>query len=244
MLDAGPHTVFVLATLFISIFVRSLFGFGDALIAMPLLAVTIGIQSATPLVALLANTFALAILLQSWRSMQISSAWRLIVSSLVGIPLGIWFLKGSHEDLMRLILAVLIMGFATYNLLKPQLLSLKNEKLAYLFGLVAGVLGGAYNTNGPIVVMYGTLREWEPDKFRATLQGYFFPTGLLTVIGHGVSGLWTGPVLRLYLLALPLTFVGFLLGSRLNRAVPQQKFERYVHIFLLVLGAYLLWQSL
>ena len=42
------------------------------------------------------------------------------------------------------------------------------------FGFFAGILGGAYNTNGPPVVIYGSLRKWSPATFRATLQGYFF----------------------------------------------------------------------
>ena len=236
--------IFVPAVLSLAIFVRSLFGFGDALIAMPLLAMVVGLQTATPLVALVANTIALAILLQSWRSVQIKSAWRLILSSLVGIPLGMVFLKGVHEETMRFILGVLIAVFGLYNLFKPRLLALKDEKLAYIFGVLAGVVGGAYNTNGPIVVVYGTMRQWSPESFRATLQGYFFPTGLLILLGHGLSGLWTRPVLQLYALSLPATLAAAWLGGRLNRSVPAGKFDRYIHLFLLAIGAFLLIQSL
>jgi hypothetical protein len=29
--------------------------------------------------------------------------------------------------------------------------------------------------NGPPLVIYGALRRWTPERFRATLQGYFLP---------------------------------------------------------------------
>ena len=78
--------ILVLSILFISTFTRSALGFGDALIAMPLLALVVGMQVATPLTALGASTIALTILVSGgWRKVDLKAAWRLIVSSLVGI---------------------------------------------------------------------------------------------------------------------------------------------------------------
>ena len=45
----------ILSILFISTFIRSTLGFGDALLAMPLLTLIIGVQTATPLVALMGH---------------------------------------------------------------------------------------------------------------------------------------------------------------------------------------------
>ena len=46
--------IYLLVVLFISTLVRATFGFGDALIAMPLLALVINIKIVTPLVAIIA----------------------------------------------------------------------------------------------------------------------------------------------------------------------------------------------
>ena len=73
-------------------------------------------------------------------------------------------------------------------------------------GFIAGSFGSAYNTNGPFIVIYGTIHKWSPEKFRATLQGYFLPTGLLIVISHGFGCLWNHQVFKLYLMTLPVVF--------------------------------------
>jgi uncharacterized membrane protein YfcA len=237
-------TAVVLGILFLSTFVRSTFGFGDALIAMPLLAVTVGMQVATPLVALIASTIAITILLRNWREVDVASAWRLVVSSLVGIPVGLVFLQETYEGVVKALLALLIISFSLYSLLKPKLFSLTGDKSAYAFGFLAGILGGAYNTNGPPVVVYGTLRKWPVESFRATLQGYFFFTGLLILLSHALAGLWTPSLLRRYAVSLPVVFLAILLGSRLNRFIPQGKFDRAVHVFLIVIGAMLLINSI
>jgi uncharacterized membrane protein YfcA len=230
--------------LLVSTLIRSTFGFGDALVAMPLLALVVGLQAATPLVALCASTIALTILLRNWRKVRIQSAWRLIVSSILGIPLGLLYLKGTHEDLLGGILAIVLIGFGSFSLARPRWLRIRGESWAYAFGFVAGILGGAYNTNGPPVVIYGTLKRWDPLSFRATLQGYFLPTSLFIVLGHGMAGLWAPAVLHSYLSALPLVLLAIYLGGRINRTFAAQKFSRYVHLLLIALGLLLLWRTL
>jgi len=236
----STSTILVLVIIFFSTFVRSALGFGDALIAMPLLAFVVGMQTATPLVAMGASTIAFTILLKSWRKVEIKAAWRLVISTWIGIPIGLFFLKEAPESLIKAILGILLVVFGLYNLITPQLPRLKTEKWAYATGLLAGILGGAYNTNGPPVVVYGMLRKWTPEKFRATLQGYFLPTGAAILIGHGLSGLWTPEVVRLYVYCLPVIIGSVLVGGIVNQKIPKGKFDKIIYGFLVVIGLLLI----
>jgi len=237
-------TILVLSIISFATLLRSTFGFADAMFAMPLLAVIIGLKTATPLMAIVAMTISTTILIKNWREVKIKSAWRLFISSLAGIPLGLWFLKGTHDALMKLFLALIIICFSTYSLIKPRLTAIKSENPAYVFGFLAGVLGGAYNTNGPPAVIYGSLRKWAPASFRATLQGYFFMAGIFICLGHGFAGLWTHIVLRYYLFSLPLVFVFTFIGGHLNQSIPKGEFDRIIHSLLIVIGLFLLIQTI
>jgi uncharacterized membrane protein YfcA len=239
-----PSTILVLSIVSFATILRSTFGFADAMFAMPLLAILIGLKTATPLMAIVAMTISTTILIKNWRMVNIKSAWRLFISSLAGIPLGLWFLKGTHDALMKLFLAAVIICFSIYSLIKPRLTAIKSVIPAYIFGFFAGVLGGAYNTNGPPVVIYGSLRKWSPITFRATLQGYFFMAGIFICLGHGFAGLWTHTVLSYYLFSLPLVFVFTFIGGRLNRSISKGKFDRIIHSLLIVIGLFLLIQTI
>jgi uncharacterized membrane protein YfcA len=239
MSDSPLVVVAVLSVVFLGAFARSALGFGDALIAMPLLALMVGMQTATPLVALASSTIAATILLGAWRRVELQVVWRLILSTLVGIPIGLFFLKVAPEGVVKAVLGVVLVAFGLYSLIRPNLPTLGSEKLSYVFGFVAGILGGAYNTNGPPVVVYGALRDWSPESFRATLQGYFFPTGLVVLMSHGLAGLWTPRVTRLYVCALPVIVIAVLLGGRVNRMVSSGQFNRIVYGFLILVGALL-----
>ena len=63
----------VLLILFLSTLVRSTFGFGDALVATPLLALIIPIKTATPVVAIIAPTIAISLLIKEWRHIDLKS---------------------------------------------------------------------------------------------------------------------------------------------------------------------------
>lgn len=237
---AASQLLPVLMILFLSTLVRSTFGFGDALIAMPLLALIIPLRTATPVVALIAPTIAIVLLIKEWRHIDLKSTMKLIVSTLAGIPIGILYLKHISENVVNVVLALVLIVFALYSLVKPALHSLKSDQWAYPFGFIGGILGGAYNTNGPPVILYGILRGWKPESFRATLQGYFLPTGGAIMIGQGLAGLWTKTVITTYLYSLPLVFVAIFLGLKVSRKIPAQKFNQYVYVMLLGLGIILL----
>lgn len=233
-------TLLVLTILFVSTLTRSTFGFGDALLAMPLLSLIIDVQIATPLVQLIASVIAVVIVGQSWRSVDLRVTWRLVLSSAFGVPVGLIILKTAPEGLVIGLLAALLVTYGLYSMTRPNLPQLANQNWAYGFGFLAGILGGAYNTNGPPVIIYGSLREWSPERFRATLQGYFLPTGAFILLGHALGGLWTRQVWQLFGLSLPIVLAAIFLGGRLNRLTPPNRFDRLIYAILIVLGVILL----
>ncbi len=239
-MEFSTTTILVLVILFLSTFIRSALGFGDALIAMPLLAIVVGLQVATPLTAMGATTIAIIILIKAWKKVDIKAAWRLVITTWIGIPIGIFFLKEAPELLVKSLLGIIITGFGLYNLIVPNLPRLLNENWAYLTGLIAGILGGAYNTNGPPVVIYGMLRRWDSEKFRATLQGYFLPTGAAILISHGIAGMWTPQVVHLYLYSIPVIVGAVLIGGKVNQLIPQGKFDKIIYGFLVIIGILLI----
>jgi uncharacterized membrane protein YfcA len=241
---ADRTTLEVLSVLFFATMIRSSFGFGEALIAVPLLALLMPINVAAPVAVLVSITVALVVVVQDWRKIHARSAGWLVLSTLFGIPLGLVMLKTVPEPAVKGILAVVIIGFSTFSLRTGNRHELKNDKLAWLFGFAAGILGGAYGMNGPPLVIYGSLRRWSPGHFRATLQGYFLPASLIGMIGYLATGLWSSAVSRFFLWSLPVVVLAIFLGRMINQRLDPQKFMVYVHAGLVLIGALLLYQAL
>lgn len=248
--SSGTHAIdmtllYVVFIVFISTLIRSTFGFGEALIAVPLLAFFVPITVATPLVALLSITIGAVVVLQDWRKIHLRSAGWLIVATLFGIPLGLLLLTSGHPTLIKIVLALTIMSFALYSLIgtKQPVLSHDSPLWLSLCGFVAGILGGAYGMNGPPLVVYGAMRQWSAQHFRATLQGYFLPASLVGLAGYVMMGLWVPAVTHFYLLSLPVAVPAIFLGRFVNQRMRQETFIRYVYAGLVAVGFLLLLQA-
>ncbi len=233
-------TFWILLVMFLATLVQCTFGFGNALFAMPVLAFFVPLSFATPLVAMVSMTVTLAIVLADWRHMEFGDAARLVAGAILGIPLGLWLLTRADERLVKGFLAFVIGAFAVYSLSEPRRFQLNSDHWGFGFGWIAGVLGGAYNTHGPPLIIFGFLREWSAKQFRATLQGYFLLAGCFVLLGHALNGLWTDAVLKHYAMSLPLTGLAFVMGHSLSRRLSQERFQRMIHFALLLISFSLL----
>jgi len=250
------HVVFIV---FIATVIRSAFGFGEALVAVPLLAFYIPLNQAAPLAVLVSITIASIVVVQDWKKIHLRSTAWLVLSTLAGIPLGLRLLTSSHQSLVKAALGVIIIMFSAYSLLGTMLsqrmlgrtmlgrtpFELKHDSRGWLLacGFCAGVLGGAYGMNGPPLVIYGTMRRWSAQHFRATLQGYFLPASLIGMGGYWLAGLWVPAVTHYYLVSLPVTLLAVVVGRVINHRIRGETFLKYIYVGLAGIGVLLLVQA-
>ncbi|HEV3305218.1 MAG TPA: sulfite exporter TauE/SafE family protein [Candidatus Sulfotelmatobacter sp.] len=236
----------MLFVVFIATLIRSTFGFGEGLVAVPLLAFFIPLNVAAPLAVLVSITIAGIVVVQDWKKIHLHSTVWLVLSTVFGIPLGLLLLTSSHQEAVKAALGAIIMAFSAYSLIGRAPLELKSDSRAWLLacGFCAGVLGGAYGMNGPPLAVYGTMRRWSAQHFRATLQGYFLPASIVGMAGYWLAGLWTPAVTRYYLFSLPVTLLGVFLGRAINHRLHGEAFLKYIYLGLAGIGALLLVQAI
>src|SRR3954471_24392551 len=109
-------TLYVMTVIFAATLIRSTLGFGEALVAVPLLALRTPVVVAAPLAVLVSVLVAAVIVAQDWRKIEVRSAAGLILSSLFGIPLGLLLLARANDHVVKLILGVVIVAFSLYSL--------------------------------------------------------------------------------------------------------------------------------
>ena len=236
----------ILIVVFTATLIRSTFGFGEGLIAVPLLALSMPVEVAAPVVVLLSVTIAAVVVVQDWRKIHVTSTGWLLAPTFLGIPLGIALLTSAHQDIVKGVLAIVIMGFSGYFLLVKKPAELAEDSNIWLLscGFLAGVLGGAFGMNGPPLAVYGAKRRWTPQHFRATLQGYFLPASIVGMAGYWFSGLWTAAVTHYYLISLSVALPAIFIGRAVNHRLRGGSFFKYVYVGLLFIGVILLIQAI
>ena len=243
LLELSILTITVtLLILFLAAFIKAVLGFGESLVAIPLLTLVIGVQAATPLVSLIAATVTLLIMTRSWQKIDLGATWRLTLSAAIGIPAGIWGLSRFPSIWLVIGLGVMLILTGLFYLTRPTLPPLQDQRWAYLFGFLSGIFGGAYSMASPPTLVYSTMRRWSPEQFRVTLQSFFLPVSAMILIGHAAAGLWTSQVLWLYAISWPVMLVAFWAGNRFSQQLETALFERIIYVSLIILGGVLIYR--
>lgn len=237
--------IYVLIIAFVATLIRSTFGFGEALLAVPMLSLFVPLEIAVPLAVLLSITIALVIVIQDRQHIHFSSAKWLILFAIMGIPLGLLVLAYGNEHYIKAGLGLLIIAYCVYSMAGKKSIHLEKDSKKWLFicGFLSGLFGGAYGISGPPLVVYGNMRKWSAQKFRATLQNYFLPSGIVSLFGYWYKGLWDHTVTHYYLIALPAAIPAIFLGRHFNKKLKDRTFFKYVYIGLIIIGVVLVAKS-
>ena len=196
----------------------------------------LGIQTAVPLVAIIALAGEIILLTYYREALNISVVWRLALASIIGIPVGVLLLRSAPERPILILLGIIVAGYALYALLNLRLPRLEHSLWAYFAGFVAGILGGAYNTSGPPIILYGNCRRWPRDSFKSNLQGFFVVNSVVILLSHVVAGSFTAEVWHLVPFGLGAAVLGILAGTRLDKRLNPETFRKVVLVLLLILG--------
>lgn len=239
----GAEIAVVLGASLLGAFVKSVTGMGYPLLAVPLIALALGIEEA---VVIVSGPNAVANFSLCWQARAGRSATRdlpvLVGTSFAGAFLGTFLLVTLPEDPLLVLLAATIVVFVVTYLRSPELRMRPEttQRWSPAVGAVAGVMQGALGVSGPVVGawMHG---------YRLTSQAYVFSVTMIFGVAGSVqlvllaaTGRYTSERLGVSALALIPVVVVLPIGVRLRRRLGGRGFDLAVLAVLLGSGAALI----
>lgn len=223
------------AILLAAYFIRGITGFGSGLIAVPLLALFMPLQSVVPLVLLLDFTASLVLGGVHFKRVRWDEIGVLIPFSVLGVAFGTGLLVNLPQTPMLIALAVFVLVFALRSLLNLHGDKSVSRLWAIPASLTGGTVGGLFGTGGPPYVIYLAHRIRDKGESRATLSALFFIEGLTRIVSFLIVGLLLTPrVWSAYAVALPLVLAALYLGGRAHVGLAPAQMTRLVGLLLLV----------
>jgi uncharacterized membrane protein YfcA len=218
-------------------FTQGFSGFGFQLVALSLLSLLIDLKHAIPLCALFGLAINIYLIISLREHIKFFELKRLIIGSIIGIPIGVYFLSEANPELIKLLLGIVLLifvGISSTKIIKAKGI---NVKWGYLFGFLSGLLGGAFNTNGPPVLIYFHLQGWDKFKLKAAITGFFIFSSVLIAASHFISGLTTYSVLTDFLFYLPAIILGQIIGKIMFNRISSDLYHKFILIFLTIVGS-------
>ena len=245
-------------------FAQALTGFGFAIVAVGALSAEPWLVNSqlypliTPLAATLGAVVGFLLLLPRREELVWSEIMPLLVPCTVFTPLGVWGATVVSPAVATKALAALILVFVAYTalgmlgvesvpadcesefcdpLIDPQPPPLASPVAGYALGAMAGVFGGAFDVQGPPLVLYGNARGWSPTRFRDNVLSVVACNSLLVVALAQQAGTLRDFYYGYFgLTSLPGVLLGVWLGQRVAQAIDPVAFKQLVLLLCLGLG--------
>lgn len=227
----------IIVALMLGAIVQSVTGFGYALVAMPLLALCIDYQTALAMVAV-SNVLVCIMTLRNQKlKIEIGEGWRLFISMLIGMPIGVFLVTYFDQQLMLRGLGFIMVGVVVCDYLRYRgWIGQLPQWAAYPLGFLSGFLAGSFNTGGPPAVVFAYSQPWTKLQILSTLQVCFLATTSTRVPMLWMNGLLTEQVGFLLVVTVVPLIIALLIGGWIFRRVPQAQLVFVVRVFLVVMG--------
>jgi uncharacterized protein len=227
-------------------FVSGLAGFGTALIALGVWLNVLPPGIAGTLVIICSVVAQSAALPSLWRTVNFKLVWPFLIGGLLGVPIGTRLIAQADPNTFKLTVGILLLLFpvALYFNRRPLAERAGGRVADGAVGLAGGVLGGLAGLSGPPPILWASIRGWGKDERRGVFQTFNWTILMASLCMHAATGLVTGEVLRLALIAFPGTLIGAWLGARVYLRLSDRRFGDVVLALLFASGAVLVWTSL
>ncbi len=206
-------------------------GFGYALVAVPIFALAVDTRTAVVATTALGFFLTAGTGYRERAHVQVPTARRALLASIVGMPLGLVLLATLDTRWLSLIIGITVLMLVF--LIWRRVTLPRGVWVERGAGGISGVLLTATGMNGPPLALALQALNYPAREFRATMQRIFVGQDLIAVAAFGVLGYLDLEVAAVVVGGLAGIPVGWLVGDRLMRRMSEEQFRVGVLLVLI-----------
>lgn len=212
------HAAFALVAA-IAAAAQALFGFGYAVLLVPIAALLIDPETAVVAAIITSSIVSVALYFEHRPRDPIRGVGWLAAISVLGVPIGLLILTRADADLLRIGIGVAVLVSAALGVMHGNVGRPRREEhypLMLGVGLLSGVLRGSVSMPGPPVLLYQHWRGGSAGAIRSAMFAFNAAIAVPGIALTALSGVVSTTSLEFVAVALPGLAVG-VLGGRLSR---------------------------
>jgi len=238
-------------------------GFGFAIMATPFLLLVFNSRDCIQMSILLSFFIAIVLIPKIWRGIQYNLLHKLIVGSIIGVPIGVAFFAYISLDILKISIGTVILAISLFSFVKwyagrsgpkdvpaaenfaslqEDVISAKRQQL--LVGMCAGALTTSVGMPGVPLALYFNVSNSKKEVIRSTTLAFFIVVYSISIISQAVTVEISGSVIRSSLALLPAAALGVVCGYWIFPKINQKWFQLVVNGILLYTAGYLLINTL
>ncbi len=236
-MEINPSLLFSVGIVIAAGLVRGFAGFGAAMIIMPGLSLFYRPIDALAILTVIDIPATLQLLPDAVRHARWRQVAALASGATVAIPLGLWIMVSVDRDVMRRLIAVMVLIYVAILALGWRYRKPPSTALTFGVGAASGFLGGSTGMGGPPIIVFLMSGSNQASVIRGSILAYFAVTTVIYLAIFGWRHDLLTPQMWWHALILAPIYVGSTwLGSRLFRQASEPIYRWVTLIFLTCLA--------
>ena len=221
-------------------------GFGSTVLAVPFLAMILGLEKAVAVSGAHTWLLTLYFVIASRKHIVWKEFGFIILYVILGLPIGYLLFKNLDDTYLKLILALFMIGVGVYGIYMTRRSRVeaftepvKKSFLMRFILFLGGIIHGAFASGGPFVVIYAAQALKDKTLFRVTMCLLWLCLNTILMIFWTIDGVWSqNDNLAFYALltTIPFLLAGIFVGDYLHHRVSEYMFRLIVFALLLGTG--------
>ena len=232
---SGLELIIALAIVFVGSVVMGTVSFGLALVVAPVLLLLVPAQSAVVTVNGLMAILLLFVLLQTRRHFDLKLVKGMALGGLAAVPIGVLALDSASPVVLRLSVAVVILGLAPLAIFNIRLPFAHHPLAGPVVGFLTSLSVTTLSIGGLLAGIYALVQRWPPQVVRASLAFYALLSHIAAFSLYPWAGLASRDAIANIGVLVPGVVLGFgvatLIVGRLN-----ERLFRYTAATVIVVG--------
>ncbi|MEG0016589.1 MAG: sulfite exporter TauE/SafE family protein [Gordonibacter sp.] len=227
--------VLFLGAFFFAYTVQAITGFAGNIFAMPVGTTLLGLNSTVSILNAM-GFFACGLLaLMNIKYVNWRELGKILAVMVVFMMVGIWLDTIMPLHILLKIYGAVIVVIGAKNLLFKRQKFLPEWALWVILAL-AGIIQGMFVSGGALLVIYAVQKLRDQQEFRITLSMTWTVLNFIYACIAFQQGHFTGDVLQIILMCIPLAVIATVLGSKLQKMISRERFLKLVYVMLLLIG--------
>ncbi|MEX3711947.1 sulfite exporter TauE/SafE family protein [Cytobacillus horneckiae] len=227
--------------IFIASILQTSTGFGFSILATPFLLLLFEPAEAIQINLILSLFISISLMGKISKDIDAGILKRLIIGSIVGLPIGIIVFLFINIQWLKLGIGILVLALTGMMMLQFRINQTKGRDLGV--GGMSGALTTGIGMPGPPLLLYFSGTDTEKAKLRGTTLAFYL---FIYVISLLIQVIFAGTTKTVWVssgIALPIAVLGMISGQLLFKWINQRVFKIFTYVILLFTGIYLLIDS-
>ncbi|MBS1266802.1 MAG: hypothetical protein MAG795_00771 [Candidatus Woesearchaeota archaeon] len=224
---------------FIGYFIKGTIGFAGGLFSLAFLAMYYDMKFIIPIISLLELFAGLMLFPSIKKHIDKTEFLHIIIGTSVGTLIGTFFLKRFATSTLKTIFGIVVILFSLNMLLDKYYFKLKIY-FGTIFGMVGGITGGMFSTNGPPIALYLGHKIKNKKILRGTLVSVFLVDEIWRNGVYFFTKTFTKTMMKTVVFMVPVLAIAMFVGSKVHLRISEEGYRMIVAGALIMSGILLL----